>query len=351
MPSRKFSDDRQVTDEELGVIRRIAVRLRDCPHAGQIANLPGSRQLGGRGRMFEIEGLLGAVERVQDPSGEPLWRCAVSDGGQAVIYLADVPEKLRTHGTGQRVAAEGVFVKYLPSAEPIAVLVAPRLRAPCTHGRRSDSPLGKLGMDCALFEGIRDDTAMTAADHEAFYRLLILARNADPADLRREAERLDPASQGLPALFPGTMYPWSPAAERGRLVTLSGIARRVVRVPIDERAVVSRLGADHYFEIDLAADDSRSNPLVFCTLDLPEGMAPFGPVSDGERVEVTGFFLKNWQYPTALSEEEKAANPGSSLALQTAPLVIGPAPLGKQPVPPGQGTKIRPTRPSAASSY
>ena len=44
---------------------------------------------------------------------------------------------------------------------------------------------------------------------------------------------------------------------------------------------------------------------------------------------MTGFFLKTWQYPTALSEEEKAANPGSSHALQTAPLLIGPAPLWK----------------------
>ena len=178
-------------------------------------------------------------------------------------------------------------------------------------------------MDYGLFEGIRDDSAMAAADHEAFYRLLLLARTADPANLRREAERLDPSSQGLPALF------HDPATERGRLVTLSGIARRIIRVAIDEPAVVSRLGADHYFEIDLAADDSRSNPLVFCTLDLPEGISPFGPGSDGERVEATGFFLKNWQYPTALSEEEKAANPGSSFALQTAPLVIGPAPLRK----------------------
>ena len=113
---------------------------------------------------------------------------------------------------------------------------------------------------------------------------------------------------------------------------LSGTALRVVRVPIDDPAVVSRLGADHYFEIDLVAEGSQNNPLVFCTLDLPEGMPLSGTPSYGESVEVTGFFFKNWQYPTPLSAAEKAANPGSSQALQTAPLVIGPAPRWKPAV-------------------
>ena len=122
---------------------------------------------------------------------------------------------------------------------------------------------------------------------------------------------------------------------RGRLLKFSGTARRIVRVPVDDPAIVSRLGADHYFEIDLVADGSENNPLVFCTLDLPDGRAPFGPAADGGapgtpgRIEVTGFFLKNWQYSTALSEAEKAANPGSSVAAQIAPLLIGPAPLWK----------------------
>ena len=74
---------------------------------------------------------------------------------------------------------------------------------------------------------------------------------------------------------------------------------------------------------------SQNNPVVFCTLDLPDGMPLSGPPLYGESVEVTGFFFKTWQYPTVLSEGEKAANPGSSQALQTAPLVIGAAPLWK----------------------
>ena len=86
-----------------------------------------------------------------------------------------------------------------------------------------------------------------------------------------DAERLRRIVPGLPALFR------DPASQRGRLVKLSGTARRVVRVPIDDPPIISRLGADHYFEIDLVAEGSQSNPLVFCTLDLPDGMPLSGP--------------------------------------------------------------------------
>ena len=116
-----------------------------------------------------------------------------------MVYLAAVPAV----PLGQHVVADGVFVKYLPvgtmypwsAAYPIAVIVAPRLQW------RPDSPLGNLGMDFGLFAGVRDKSALTAADGEAFYRLLVLAKNADPALLSREAERLDASTQGLRALF------------------------------------------------------------------------------------------------------------------------------------------------------
>ena len=341
----KFADDRQIADDELDVIRRIAVRLRDFSAVGQNANLPNFRQAdnlsriagrlpspteakGQRGRLFEVQGPVASLEPVNDQGGEPLWRCTMTLSEyphRAVVYVAEVPERLRTGGTGQRVVLDGIFVKYVPgpTAEPMAVVVAPRLQW------RAESPLGKLGMDFGLFDGISDNSALTAADHDAFYRLLLLARNTDPDRLSRDAERLDASSQGLPALFrdPAAGAPGTPG--RGRLVRLSGRAGRAVRVPIDDPVVVSRLGTDHYFEIDLLAEGSQNNPLVFCTLDLPGGMPLGGPPSYIESIEVTGFFLKNWQYSTALSEGEKAANPGSSRALQTAPLVIGSAPLWK----------------------
>ena len=74
-------------------------------------------------------------------------------------------------------------------------------------------------------------------------------------------------------------------------------------------------------------EGSQGNPLVFCTLDIPSSMPLGEPPLYGERVELTGSFLKSWQYSTSLSEGEKAANPGSFQALQSVPLVVGMQPV------------------------
>ena len=71
--------------------------------------------------MVAIQGSLATVEPVEDLGGEPLWRCTVTvsrnagaspasadDPRQAVVYVAEVPETLRTRGAGQRVAADRV---------------------------------------------------------------------------------------------------------------------------------------------------------------------------------------------------------------------------------------------------
>jgi hypothetical protein len=136
-----------------------------------------------------------------------------------------------------------------------------------------------------------------------------------------------------------------------------------VRVPIDDAATAARLGGVHYFQIDLVADALQGNPLVFCTLEMPSGMPLGGDcpdfrrqptrhpslVGDGENgtvplgtpysqpVEVTGYFLKMWQYPTGMTTGERAEHPGASVALQTAPLLIGPPPEWK-PAPVAKGS-------------
>ncbi len=180
----KFADDRQIATEEIDVICRIAVRLRDCPpdrlermipSGSAAARLPAPAEAKGqRGRVFHLQGSLASAEPVQDPDREPLWRCTVALNEfprRAVLYVTDLPEKLRTRGAGQRVALDGVFVKYVPGAraEPMAVVVAPRV------AWHDESSLGTLGMDLGLLEAIRDNCPLTSADHDAFYRLLQLA--------------------------------------------------------------------------------------------------------------------------------------------------------------------------------
>ena len=125
----RFADDRQIADEELDVIRRIAVRLRDCP-ADRLQHdaardrpmaITRRRQSGDRRKASLARGGQGPAwadvrtprfRRVRGirggPGGEPLWRCTVTLSEyphRAVVYVAEVPEKLRAGSAGQRVAA------------------------------------------------------------------------------------------------------------------------------------------------------------------------------------------------------------------------------------------------------
>ena len=210
--------------------------------------------------MFALEGSLVSVEPVEDAGSELLWRCTLTLAGfshRVVAYVAERPEGLPARSSARawrRTASSELCAGSPPSRSPC---LAPHLQW------RPQSPLGNLGMDFGVFAGVRDSSELMAADHAVFYRMLLLARNADPVRLNRDAARLDASSQGLPALF------HDPAGQRGRLVKLAGTARRVVRVPIDDPPVVSRLGADHYFEIDLMAEGSQGNPLGSARWNCP----------------------------------------------------------------------------------
>jgi hypothetical protein len=351
----RFRHDRQMADEELDVVHRIAVRLGDCPADSLrqlIAQEPAAQLEGAgesqRGRPLRLQGRVESIEQ----SADTLWRCTIAGDSRphrAMVYVvgqnANLPEAMQIGNlphVGDRIAAEAVFVKFVPGAkdQPVPVFVAGRLQ------QRAGGSLGDLDFDAGLLGGLRDNAPLTVADSDAFYRLLLLTKTADAAKLRHEATFLDATAAAR--LFR------QPAGDRGRLFHISGTARRVVRVPIDDPVTAARLGADHYFQIDLIGDALQDNPLVFCTLALPPGMPLGGPgrgwhvpelakgVSTGENtpfadaqgratdygqpIEVTGFFLKTWQYPTGLTASERAAHPGASRALQAAPLLIGPPP-------------------------
>jgi hypothetical protein len=190
--------------------------------------------------------------------------------------------------------------------------------------QRAAGPLGDLDFDVGLLDGILDNAPLTAADSTAFYRLLELTKSVDAARLTNDVITLD--SSAAASLF------HDPAKDRGRLFRVAGTARRVVRVPIDDPALAAQLGTDHYFEIDLMTDALQDNPLTICTLELPPGMPLGGPPDYSQPIEATGFFLKTWQYPTPLTAGERADHPTASRAMQTAPLLIGPAPRWMPPV-------------------
>jgi hypothetical protein len=317
----RFSDDRQMADEELDVVRRIAMRLRDCP-AGALRRMTSQQTAPSvskyqRGQVLRLLGRLESVEQAADS----LWRCTLTSETlphRAIVYVGQVASLPISPQIGnlpqETIAVDAMFVKYVPGVrdQTVPVVVAGRLQ------RRAAGPLGELDFDTELFDGIRDNEPLAATDSAVFYRLLELSKTADPARLRHEASALD--SSAAADLFR------DPAAARGRHFHVSGIARRVIRVPIDDPIAAAHVGSDHYFEIDILTDALQGNPLTFCTLELPPGLPLGGPPNYGQPIEATGFFLKTWQYPTPLTAAERAARPDALRALQNAPLLVGPAP-------------------------
>jgi hypothetical protein len=325
----RFSDDRQMADEELDVVHRLAVRLRDCPADSlrrMIAQETASASFNAkwrRGQTLRLRGRVDSVEQVEDS----LWRCMLAcetPPHRVIIYVGQVSNLPNSRQIGnlphENIAVGAMFVKYVPGVrdQPVPVCVAGRLQ------RRAVGSLGRLDFNSQLLDEVRDNSPLVAGDSAAFYRLLDLTKTADLASLHSEAGTLN--ADIARDLF------HDPVAARGRLFHVTGTGRRVVRVPIDDPAAATELGTDHYFQIELLVDALQDNPLTFCTLELPPGMPLGGPPDYSQPIEATGFFLKTWHYPTRLTAGERAAQPDAVRALQTAPLLIGPAPQWK-PVP------------------
>lgn len=166
-------------------------------------------------------------------------------------------------------------------------------------------------MDVGLLDDLADRRPLRREERECFYQALAAAAGAEKGQLRKEAVDRD----SVEPLFN------DPAQQRGKLVMLSGTARRVLRVRVEDPDIRRRFGIDHYYEIYLYTDDSQGNPLVFCVTRLPNGM-PTGTGPDyTEPVSVAGFFLKSWAYPSGRrAEPDQGDRPPP---LQLAPLLVG----------------------------
>jgi len=163
-------------------------------------------------------------------------------------------------------------------------------------GYRPDTPLGRLGMDYALFDTIRDGGKLGAGDADAFYAVL-----AAVGGQRTDAP--SPPTDIVPIIDPGQR--WF-AEHRGDPVTVAGVARRATRIAVDDPARRAEVGADHYWEVfvfvstpPLLVDGREQDtyPVVCVVRELPAGM----PAGDqiAEEVIVQGFALKRYGYPLA----------------------------------------------------
>ncbi len=240
------------------------------------------------------------------------YRCQVrlADGLPATVYALRVPAAWPlAEDFEEPVRFSAIYLKLgAPlDGQPVPLFAAQRI------GWQPDTTLGRLGMDVGLLDEITDRTRLLGRERECFYALLAAAERADMARLWR----LTPDDYSVAPLFN------NPTLQRGRLVAMTGTARRVTRIVVDDPSIVDRHGIDHYYEVAVFTEDSQNNPVIFCLCELPDGFPQGEPIN--EHVRIPAFFLKAWTFHTADLEQRAAegTTDGNERLRQVAPLLIG----------------------------
>ena len=338
----QLTDGRPLEADEQETVLRVLFRLRVFPpvdlerwalDAEKINATSRGDIFRLRGRVTEVEPIKPTKEAAQRYELPQYYRCRLQlDGSSqtADVYTENVPSEWQK---GAKPNAEGgALGAFLKNAEatngrPLLIFAAPRL------AWYPDDLLGRLGLDRGLFDSVQDQKPITAQDREAFYQLLAAVGRAKPDQLLEQAEEdLPKTPEGLrwtdrqgQELYSVVPLFNDAAAQRGRLVELSGMARRVEEIFLDDvqdADIIARFGFNHYFQISLFTEDSGVNPLTFCVRELPEGM-PFGNLPRyGEMIRVAGFFFKTWRYPVP-KQADSSSPSGESKTAQLSPLLIG----------------------------
>jgi len=230
---------------------------------------------------------------------QPSWRAAK-------VFALDVPTawKLDTP-LDEPVEFDAAFLKVVGRDEHAPVMLAAQ-----RIGWHPHTLLGELGMDVGLLDAIQDRTPIGAADRTCFYALLAAAGRAPPGELLARAG----ADAPVVPLFN------EPAAERGKLVALTGTVVRAVPIRVADADIRAAFGIEEYYELELLNVDSQGNPLALCVLHVPPGM----PTGEQVTVDIraAGFFFKSWAYRPHHASGAKPEEAGK-VHYQLAPLVIG----------------------------
>ena len=341
-----LTDGQPVGGDETETLRRIIYWMRDFPaidvenwaraelNLAELAENPDPD----RGQIFAFSGRVTLAEvrplEAKEASRfemKQYYRCRLLlDGRQpAVVYSQNVPKAWpKNKPIDQPVGAFGLFLKFgeKENDRAVPVFVAPRI------AWYPDTMLGNLGMDVGLLEDLQNKHALGDRDREPFYQMLAAVGRTKPGQLLRDADQLLAKAPKEQKRADGKEFSVAPLfnkpdQQRGRLVVLTGNARRVVRIRVDDPDVVTRFKIDHYYEMAIYTDDSQDNPIFFCVRELPKGM-PTGDGPDfGVHVRVAGFFFKSWGYRSDEPGRGSGAGGQSSRQRRLAPLLIGRRPL------------------------
>ena len=213
-----------------------------------------------------------------------------AEGAEKVTaFSLQVPKALADRGSlDEPGGVTGLYVKHGgPAPGELPLLVAAHV------AWYPDTPLGKLGMDVALFDDVRDFSTDLKFERECFYQLLAAMRRADLGVLLDQTNR----EYSAVPLFN------DPKSMRGELVALQGKARRATEVLVKDADIRSRFGIDRFYEVEIFTRDSQSNPIIFNLTSLP---ADF-PISEdiSEDVRIPGAYLTGFVYNRDATIEER----------------------------------------------
>lgn len=321
---------------------RLLMRLLSAPsgpaaewraHAGPFAEALRSPELF-RDRLVRVDGRAVFVAPMKLPPDQAelhdrrsfdLVRIVANDGGVVDVVTDAAPKSWkRWAAIEERAAAVGIAASGLaaegavgpsptsPDSSQAAWPAEPRrlLVVATRVAWFPDTPLGRLGMDYGLFDTVVDGAKLVAADADAFYAMLAAVGRGTRADIEKVTL---PIEDPIPLIDPRARWMES---HRGDPVRLSGVARRAMRIAVDDPVRRAQLGSDHYWElyvfmptptIQIGSTIQDSFPVVCCVRSLPSDM-PYGDTMS-EWVEVDGFAMK--QYAYALSGDGKPPRDGN----------------------------------------
>jgi hypothetical protein len=309
----------------LAQIKRVDVerwtsgRIDASSFAGE-AQSPAGQLLLLEGTVRRVTRVKASVEQQDRYDLEKYYRCEIAlrnDGGTAVVFAGNVPEKWELDTTiSEPASASALFLKRGPVEESHSRLLYFAADRVAWH---PDTVLGNISMDYGLFDAVRHDRAVTDSERECFYQLLAAAQRAPRERMLAASDDAADATSRLVSLMA------KPEAHDGELHSFRGVARRAVKIHVGDPDTVARFGFDHYFELvvfveldgyqKIAGKKVSNHPVVFCLRELPPEM-PTGE-NIAEMVRASGFMFKKWRYATQLVGEK-----GEGLSVAS-PLLIG----------------------------
>ena len=293
----------------------------------------------GIGNLVLIDGLVQRIESTSTPAEGTVYRTVLRPkspdlDGTISVWAKQIPDAwkpLLNRTVSMTARCQALLVK----ADSPTLVTARFAWLPdqSDQGPTADERLfaaARIGIDVSRFDEIEHGKKVSSADRESFYQIL---SHAEELDLLQSSGR-EPNSFNIVELLQ------KPRSQTGSVYQIDGIARRAIRIPVNDPDVRTRFGIDHYYEVDvfvlmnptlILVDEQTGEktsyhkfPMTFCVRELPPGF-PQGPVIT-QAVSVHAMYFKLWAYRNELLSNPQVEGAEASKRRQQSPLFIAHAP-------------------------